>query len=75
MMMKELYDITELFKIFKRILKSGPDFDLRRKMRVNGGKMAGTESPITIYYQHFLLFPQCFHKASFSGWFKVGILR
>ena len=49
MMMKELYDITELFKIFKRILKSGPDFDLRRKMRVNGGKMAGTESPITIY--------------------------
>ena len=25
-------------------------------------------------YQHFLLFPQCFQKASFSGWLKVGIV-
>ena len=33
--MKESYDISMLFKIFKRILKSGPDFYLRRKMRVN----------------------------------------
>ena len=49
MMMKELYDITELFKIFKRILKSGPDFDLRRKMMVNEGKMAVSESPIIHY--------------------------
>ena len=24
-------------------------------------------------YQHFLLFPQCFQKASFSGLLKVGI--
>ena len=24
--------------------------------------------------QHFLLFPQCFQKASFSGSFKVGIV-
>ena len=24
-------------------------------------------------YQHFLLFPQCFQKASFSGFLKVGI--
>ena len=23
-------------------------------------------------YQHFLLFPQCFQKLSFSGLFKVG---
>ena len=23
-------------------------------------------------YQHFLLFPQCFQKASFSGFLKVG---
>ena len=36
--MKELYDITELFKIFKRILKSGPDFYLRRKMGGNWGE-------------------------------------
>ena len=47
--MKELYDITELFKIFKRILKSGPDFDLRRKMGVNEGNLAVPESAI-IYY-------------------------
>ena len=53
MMMKELYDITELFKIFKRILKSGPDFDLRRKMGVNEGKMAVPEPPYTIYLQEF----------------------
>ena len=26
-------------------------------------------------YQHFLLFPQCFQKASFSRSFKVGIVR
>ena len=25
-------------------------------------------------YQHFLLFPQCFQKASFPGSLKVGIL-
>ena len=24
-------------------------------------------------YQHFLLFPQCFQKATFSGSLKVGI--
>ena len=26
-------------------------------------------------YQHFLLFPQCFQKASFLGSLKVGIVR
>ena len=26
-------------------------------------------------YQHFLLFPQCFQKASLSGSLKVGIMR
>ena len=26
-------------------------------------------------YQHFLLFPQCFQKASFSGSLKDGIVR
>ena len=36
--MKKSYDISVLFKIFKRILKSGPDFDLRRKMRENDVK-------------------------------------
>ena len=25
-------------------------------------------------YQHFLLFPQCFQKVSFSGSLKVGIV-
>ena len=25
-------------------------------------------------YQHFLLFPQCFQKASFPGLLKVGIV-
>ena len=25
-------------------------------------------------FQHFLLFPQCFQKASFSGLLKVGIV-
>ena len=25
-------------------------------------------------YQHYLLFPQCFQKASFSGLLKVGIV-
>ena len=25
-------------------------------------------------YQHFLLFPQCFQKPSFSGLLKVGIV-
>ena len=47
--MKELYDIFMLFKIFKRILKSGSDFDLRRKMGVNGGNLADLESP-NIHY-------------------------
>ena len=51
MMMKELYDITELFKIFKRILKSGPDFDLRRKMMVNGGNLAVPEPAIIHYFR------------------------
>ena len=34
---------------------------------VGKGKNAG--------YQHFLLFLQCFQKASFLGSFKVGIVR
>ena len=25
--------------------------------------------------QHFLYFPQCFLKISFSGWLKVGIVN
>ena len=25
-------------------------------------------------YQHFLLFPQCFQKASFTGLLKVGVV-
>ena len=25
-------------------------------------------------YQYFLLFPQCFQKATFPGWLKVGIV-
>ena len=33
---------------------------------VRKGKNAG--------YQHFRLFPQCFHKASFLGSLKVGIV-
>ena len=48
-MMKELYDITELFKIFKMFLKSGPDVDLRRKNDDKWVKMAVPESP-NIYY-------------------------
>ena len=47
--MMELYDITVLFKMFKRILKSGPDFNLRRKMGVNGGNLAVPKSAITYY--------------------------
>ena len=49
MMMKELYDISVLFKMFKRISKSGPDFNLRRKMGVNGGNLADPESAIAYY--------------------------
>ena len=33
---------------------------------VGKGKNAG--------YRHFLLFPQCFQKATFSGLLKVGIV-
>ena len=40
------------------------DFD-RVENIVRTGENAG--------YQHFLLFPQCFQKASFSGSLKVGI--
>ena len=25
-------------------------------------------------YQHFLLFPRCFQRATFSGWLKVRIV-
>ena len=41
------------------------DFD-RVENIVGKGESAGN--------QHFLLFPQCFHKASFSGLLKVGIV-
>ena len=41
-------------------------FDLGRIENIVGkGENAG--------YQHFLLFPQCFQRASFSGALKVGI--
>ena len=43
-------------------------FDLGRVENIVGkGENAG--------YQHFVLFPQCFLKASFSGVSKVGIVR
>ena len=48
--MKESYDIS-VFKIFKRILKSGPSVDLRRKNGVNWGKLAVPEAPY-IHYLH-----------------------
>ena len=41
------------------------DFD-RVENIVGKGENAG--------YQHFLLFPQCFHKAFYSGALKVGIV-
>ena len=42
-------------------------FDLGRVENIVGkGENAG--------YQHFLLFPQCFQKASFPGSLKVGIV-
>ena len=42
-------------------------FVLRRVENIVGkGENAG--------YQHFLLFPQCFQKASFQGSLKVGIV-
>ena len=42
-------------------------FDLGQVENIVGkGENAG--------YQHFLLFPQCFQKASFPGQLKVGIL-
>ena len=44
--MKESYDISVLFKIFKMFLKSGPDFNLRRKMMIKWVKMAEPESAI-----------------------------
>ena len=43
------------------------DFDLGRVENIVGkGENAG--------YQHFLLYPQCFQKASLSGLLKVGIV-
>ena len=44
--MKESYDISVLFKIFKMFLKSGPDFNLRRKNDDKWVKMAEPESSI-----------------------------
>ena len=41
-------------------------FFVRVENNVGKGENAG--------YQHFLLFPQCFQKASFSGSSKVGIV-
>ena len=44
-------------------------FTLERVEKIVGkGENAG--------YQHFLLFPQCFQKASYIniGWLKVGIV-
>ena len=42
-------------------------FDLGQVENIVGrGENAG--------YQHFLLFPQCFQKASFQGSLKVGIV-
>ena len=49
-----------------RRIKSHPAFD-RVENIVGNGENAG--------YQHFLLFPQCFQKASMSGSLKVGIMR
>ena len=60
--MRESYDISVLFKMFKRFenlcclrflrdfLKSGPSFDLRRKIVVNEGNLAVPESPYTHYW-------------------------
>ena len=38
------------------------------------GRVENTVGKENVGYQHFLLFPQCFLKASFSGASKVGIM-
>ena len=62
----DLFKFTA-FAVDKIILTQKLKFVLGRVENIVGkGENAG--------YQHFLLFPQCFQKASFSGSFKAGIV-
>ena len=54
--MKESYDISVLFKIFKMFLKSGPSSNLRRKNDDKWVKMAGPESSINTLLSYHRMF-------------------
>ena len=57
--MKESYDISVLFKIFKMFLKSGPSSNLRRKNDDKWVKMAGPESSINTLLTNVLITFSC----------------
>ena len=55
------------FAVYKILMNKKLKFDMGRVENIVGkGENAG--------YQHFLLFPQCFQKATFAGLLKFGIV-
>ena len=48
---------------------NGTDIDVGNVQNIMG------KGETTGLYHHFLLFPQCFQKAAFSGSFNLGIVR
>ena len=60
------WSISKGYADDKKILNQKLNFDMEKVENIVGkGENAGC--------QHFLLFPQCFQKASFSGSLKLGL--
>ena len=74
-----LYQTTKILDLSK--LKSFADDKInlikKKKKKINlpwEGQKTLWEKGENVGNQHFLLFPQCFQKATFSGLLKVGIV-
>ena len=56
-------------------MKAFADDKITQKLKFAYGRMENVVGNVENGgYQHFLLFPQCFQKATFSGSLKVGIV-
>ena len=59
-------------KIFDQLNLKDDKINVTNKMNFVAGKVENIVGKgENAGYQHFLLFPQCFQKASLSGWSKV----
>ena len=70
-----LFSKRQNFRLLKLKAFADDKINVNQQLKFHMGRLENIAGKGEIAgYQHFLLFPQCFQKASFSGSLKVGIV-